>query len=324
MALALSLCATVASAQAPTTLATDAQLLKDPGGTVVATLPKGGAFGAGAPRNGWREVTLEGWVYTSSLGADARDGFDVGVTAGAGENLRAEPNGRRLARLRTGALFKKVETRAGWTHVKRSGWVAASAFVTAPAPATATAAPRPDSATAAPDASAPADGRGEIGRAAALRLTPDGGELGKLVPGAAVRTTGRSGEWVRVQVDGWVRESELKAPATGIESGVTAAALRANPSKYEGTTVEWRVQFIALRTADELRPELTPGQPYLLVRGPLPEPGFVYVTVSEAQAQEFRRTPPLDELTVRATIRTARSRYIGTPIVQLVSVVGAS
>ena len=68
-----------------------------------------------------------------------------------------------------------------------------------------------------------------------------------------------------------------------------------------GQPVTWRLQFLSVQTADELRPELPPGMPYLLTRGPLPEAGFVYVAVTAEQAQRFRAMNPLDEFVARGT-----------------------
>jgi hypothetical protein len=64
------------------------------------------------------------------------------------------------------------------------------------------------------------------------------------------------------------------------------------------------------------------GQNYLLTRGPLPEPGFVYVTVTPAQAAEFRALTALQELTLRVNIKAARTKYLTTPVVEYVSRVG--
>jgi hypothetical protein len=86
-----------------------------------------------------------------------------------------------------------------------------------------------------------------------------------------------------------------------------------------GHPVEWRLQVIAVQTADELRTEMARGQNYLLTRGPLPEPGFVYVTVSESQAAEFRALPALQELTLRVIIKAARTKYLTTPVVEFVA-----
>ena len=103
--------------------------------------------------------------------------------------------------------------------------------------------------------------------------------------------------------------------------GVTAAEVRAEPDRFVGQTVEWRLQLIAVKQADELRTEMPPGQPYLLTRGPLPEPGFVYVTFPRPAAAEFQALPPLQELVLRVAIRAARTKFLTTPVAELVSVV---
>jgi hypothetical protein len=99
---------------------------------------------------------------------------------------------------------------------------------------------------------------------------------------------------------------------------ITGAMLRDNPERYVGQTVQWRLQFLARQQADELRPEMPLGQPYLLARGPLPESGFVYLMVSKPQDAELRGLKPLDEIAVTATVRAARTRYLATPVVELV------
>jgi hypothetical protein len=174
----------------------------------------------------------------------------------------------------------------------------------------------PPSVAPAPASDAGAD-RVEVGRAAPLYTVPDGGPFATLQPGASGRVVARSGDWVRVQVEGWVRDADLKRAAGGALAGVTAAEVRANPDKYVGQAVEWRLQLIAIQTADELRPEITPGEPYLLTRGPLPEPGFVYVVVPRDMLPRFQSLGPLAELTVRGTITAARSKYLATPVIRL-------
>ena len=148
--------------------------------------------------------------------------------------------------------------------------------------------------------------------------------MGTIQPGTSGRVLGRSGEWVRMQLEGWVREGDLTAASGGALVGVSAAEVRASPERYIGQTVEWRVQLIALQVADQLRPELPAGQPYLLTRGPLPEPGFVYVIVKTGQLARFRALPPLAELSLRVIIRAAHTRYLATPVVELVSIVEPS
>lgn len=304
------------AAQDGAVLPADTPVLKEAGGIVLATLPRGTRVRAAAPVDGWSVVVLEGWVSSRSLGPDNRDGFDLAVKPAGGENLRSAPNGTIVARLRSGTLLARVETRAGWTHVRRSGVVAAAAFGSAPDSA------RPAAPVAAGTPAPDAAGRAEFARSAPLALSPEGTAVGTLGPGASAVVLGRTNDWVHVQVDGWVRDRDLKPLPAGITGGVTAAAVRATPEKFTGATVEWRVQYIAIRTADELRPDLAEGQLYVLARGPLPEPGFVYVTVTAEQADRFRQLSPLAEVNIRAIIRTPRSKYIGTPIVELAGIVG--
>jgi hypothetical protein len=161
--------------------------------------------------------------------------------------------------------------------------------------------------------------RGQVARETALFAAPEGSQFGTLQMGAPARVVGRSGDWARVQLEGWVRESDL-APGSDASLGrVTAAEVRADPPRYIGRTVDWRLELIAVQTADELRSEMPTGQTYLLTRGPLPEPGFVYVTVTESQATEFRSLQALQEMTLRVSIKASRTRFLATPVVELVS-----
>lgn len=209
-------------------------------------------------------------------------------------------------------LFLLVAPHAARAQQRKARTSAAKARATAPAASATSAA----SGGAAP-APAPAEERAEVARATSLYGSPDGGAMATVVPGASGRVLARSGDWVRVQLDGWVRESDLRTGGDGVLTGVTAAEVRANPERYVGKPVEWRLQLIGIQTADELRPEMPPGSPYLLTRGPLPEPGFVYVMVPAQSISRFKAMGPLAELRVRGTIRAARSKYLATPILQL-------
>jgi hypothetical protein len=137
--------------------------------------------------------------------------------------------------------------------------------------------------------------------------------------GTPTRVLGRTGVWGGVQCEATRRAGVHQSAYGAADRGVTAAEVRSDPARYLGRTVEWRLQLIAVQTADELRTEMPKGQNYLLTRGPLPEPGFVYVTVSDAQAAEFRTAAALQEVTLRVTIKAARSKYLTTPIVEYVS-----
>jgi hypothetical protein len=338
------------SAQARSTLTGATELRRGIGGIVLGTLPDGARVSTGKTQSSWVEVTLTGWIIGGSVGATSRDGFDVMVIASDGENLREAPNGQVLARFRKGTLLRKLGAKDGWVRVKRTGWVPKrlvaapietaaltprqnpspakpapqKTALTKPAQAPRTVAPRPAPAPPAQVVST-ADGdaiRVEAAKASMLAATPDGGQLATLEPGTGGRVIARAGDWVRVQVEGWVRESDLKPASDGALIGVSAAEIRADPQRYVGKTVEWRVQFIAIQTADELRSELPAGQPFLLTRGPLPEPGFVYIIVPRDQLSQFEALAPLQELTLRVVIRAPRTKYLATPVVELASVVG--
>jgi hypothetical protein len=327
-------------AQGRTTLSDATELRRGIGGIVLGTLPDGARVSTGRTQGAWTEVTLSGWIIATSVGPTARDGFDLIVTAADGENMREAPNGAVLARFRKGTLLRKLGARSGWVRIKRTGWVPRRLVATAPIE-TGALAPRQNPAPAKPAApkptprgpaarpaaapSAPAAGgdevRVEAAKAATLAATPEGGHLATLEPGASGRIVGRAGDWVRVQLEGWVREADLKPAADGAQIGVTAAEVRADPQRYVGQMLEWRVQFIAIQTADELRSELPAGQPFLLTRGPLPEPGFVYVIVPRGQLAQFQALAPLQALTLRVVIRAPRTRYLATPVVELAGVV---
>ena len=82
--------------------------------------------------------------------------------------------------------------------------------------------------------------------------------------------------------------------------------------------MEWTLEVIAVQKADDLRPELPTGQPYVLARGPLPEAGFVYMVITTDQAATFRGLQPLTRVRVRATVRAGRSKYLPVPVLTFV------
>jgi hypothetical protein len=321
------------SAQDQGEISTDTRLRKEPEGVPLVSLPAGTEVETKGARGEWHEVVVEGWIFSSSTAPTQRDGYDLLVRASAdGENIRESPNGEVIGRVRNGTLLRKLETRGGWTHVSRAGWVPSNAIGAKVAsdtpavsqPAQAARPPASAPASSAPVSSPPAKSPTDPDRAAIARetpvfATPQGGQYGTLQTGAPARVLGRSGEWARVQLEGWVRESDLEEASGGALTGITAAEVRSDPPRYVGRTVEWRLQLIAVQTADELRTEIPRGQSYLLTRGPLPEPGFVYVTVTEAQAAEFRTLPALQEFTLRVLIKAARTKYLTTPVVEFVS-----
>lgn len=319
------------AAQTPARLSAETTFHKDPGGIRLVTLNRNTQVTVVRRRNDWAEVTLEGWIWSRSVGGTTRDGFNLTVTAEAGENVRAQQDGQIIGRAVFGALFDRVRTEGGWTRVRRTGWLAASALPAAvtppnpPAPppaATRATTPATDTTRRAATATVtppPADATPATGlvRGTGISVVPGGERFAEFTAPADGRVIGRQGDWVRVRLEGWVRAADLANPRDADVPRVTAEDLRLNPEKFVGQTVDWRLQFLAVLVADELRPELPPGAPFLLTRGPLPEAGFVYVIVTAAQAERFRQMAPLDEFEARAIIRAPKTRYLPNPVIEL-------
>lgn len=294
---------------------------------ILGSVYEGTELIAGQTKDGWLEVTLEGWIFGRSVVRTTRDGFDLAVTVSGGENLRATPGGRVLARLANGFLLDEVSRSAnGWVQVRRAGWVwgqslepvRGSADPADPAP-TAPAISRPSVATgAAGSAGTPSLDRAVTARQTEVHRIPDSEATGSLAEDTPVRVLARSGEWVRVATEGWIRESDLKPSSPGVLAGVSGAEVRARPAEFEGKTVQWSVQYVALQTADEVRREIPAGQRYMLARGPLPESGFIYVILAPAMVGRVEQLQPLAEVVIIARIKAGRSQYLGNPVVELV------
>lgn len=309
----------------------------------LGTVLSGTRVTPGTTSRGFSQITLQGWVFTASTRSDQREGFDLSVTATPGENVRATPGGTILARAVEGTLFNSLSRNGGWTRVRRTVWIATRlarrpdgqtasdpgsrlAIETSSRPAVLPSDQPPTRQAAdttgrrraadpvAPPAALPT---ATLRSGASVQRNPDGPAIAKIAEPTDVAIRETNGEWVKVQLEGWVRRTEVDSAVTPRPS-ITAAMLRENPDRFVGQTVEWRIQFLALQQADDLRPEMSAGQPYLLVRGPLPESGFAYVTITRAQMAEFRSLRPLEELTLSVTVRAGRTRYLATPVVELV------
>ena len=317
-------------------LAEPADLHRDPAGTPLVSLPVGAPVETGDAQGDWRQATIEGWIYQPSTSPTKRDGFDLVVSSDEGENLRRVPNGPIVGRAREGTLLERVGEKGKWFRVRRDGWVPREAVPAKPPGSTRAAGTRSDSASPAqgraqsrtpppatppvPAGSPPPSIEGvETIRETGLSRMPDSAPASTLPAGTPARVVGRSGEWVRVQLEGWVRDADVKPAEAGALAGISAAEVRAAPERFLGQTLDWRLQVIAVQLADELRPEIPSGRPYLLTRGPLPEPGFVYVVIPPERIAEFRALPPLHEMVMRVTLKAARTRYLATPVAELVS-----
>jgi len=304
---------------------------QEPDGRRLARLARGAIVDGGVTRDAWMQVTLEGWIFATSVGPSPRPEFDLAVTRAPDENLRSSAGGALVAKLAEGFGLKKVGQDDRWVHVTRDGWVSTSALALVPdVSATRTAdSSGPDSSAGgltpgrrpgvSGDTTPTQSPRAQPARPTTLYRAPDGPEAGTLAAETPLRVLSRAGDWARIQLEGWVKVSELPATPGGGLVGVTAAELRTEPQRYAGQTLRWTVQFIALQKADDLRPDIPAGATYMLARGPLPERGFVYVIVPDAKLAAVQALAPLATLQVTARVRAGRSKYLGNPVVDLIS-----
>jgi hypothetical protein len=242
-------------------------------------------------------------VFRASVTRANRDGHTLAVGPTV-ENLRERPNGRILARMVQGFLLDEVERQGRWIHVRRTVWVPALGL---------------GGAAVAQEPVLPADPRrAVVRRRLQLFRAPDSTAIGALEAGNPVRITARAGDWVRIEAQAWVRESEIRPSDASILSGLSAAELRLAPSEYRGKLLRWTIQFLSLQTADELRPDFTPGQKYILARGPAPEYAFVYIIVPPERLADVQKLEPLASVQVVARVVNGRSQYLANPILELV------
>src|SRR3989449_7086402 len=103
---------------------------QDVGGRRIARLARGAVLAGGATRNDWIQVTLDGWIFSTSVGKSDKPEFDLLVTRTPNENLRAAPAGPLVAELAEGFGLKRAtpDSSGRWQHVTREGWVQRSAL----------------------------------------------------------------------------------------------------------------------------------------------------------------------------------------------------
>lgn len=293
----------------------EAELRAAPDGSRIGTLLGGAPVRGGEARSGWREVTLEGWIASRSVRPARGARTDLEVTEEG--TLRASPGGAPVLRALGGMRLREVRREGEWVRVQRTGWVRAAALGTAPAPAAAArpapaAAPAPRQAPPRTAAASPPPAAAPVRAGLVLQKAP-GGDTVAVLPGAsAAEVVGREGEWTRVRVEGWTRSAVSSA------AHPSARAVRESPDAHRGSEVRWTARFIALRHAEAIRTDFTPGEPYVLARDPDGEPGFVYIAVTPEQALAFRRLLPLQEFAFVARVRTGRSPLMGHPVLELV------
>jgi hypothetical protein len=183
---------------------------QDVAGRRIARLARGSTVTAGATRDEWMQVTLDGWIFATSVGPSDRTDFDLLVTHAPNENLRAAPAGPLIAELAQGFGLKRAardSTRGSrWIHVTRDGWVQRGSLVpVADVVATRTADTSSDTSsnqgglTPGPRPGVAGDTtRVDSSRAQPMRVTtlyraPDGPEAGTISQDTPVRVLSRNG-----------------------------------------------------------------------------------------------------------------------------------
>jgi hypothetical protein len=127
--------------------------------------------------------------------------------------------------------------------------------------------------------------------------------VGQLAKGATVQVIARDRDWVRVKLEGWVRESDLAITDSTLRP-LSAADVRSDPEGSRGKLVQWQVEAVALQTADPLRTGLQPGEQYLLALGPAPEKMLLYLL--------FRNRLSLQHAVFRRLLRSPLRRVCET------------
>src|SRR2546426_6521992 len=204
-------------------------------GKRLARLARGAVVTGGDTKGEWIGVTLDGWVFGTSVGVTPRAGFDLAVTRAPEENLRAAPGGAIVAKLAEGFLLTKLGENGPWVHVERAGWVKRAALepvVVANSRAaesdTSHGGSPPGRRSGAADTAGPAadPNRAQPARRTIVYRAPDGPPAGTLTPSPPPQVLSKSGEWARVQFEGWVKTSDLESAPPGVLVGVSAARLR--------------------------------------------------------------------------------------------------
>jgi hypothetical protein len=169
----------------------------------------------------------------------------------------------------------------------------------------------------APKAVSPATIPLRPARRADLRTAPDGPVTGSVIAPGMVIPLGRERGWVRVRMEGWVREADLLPVDSALRTSLSAADLRADPEGSKGKLIRWKVEILAFQRADALRRDLTSGEPYLLARGPVGENALLYLALPPALVNEAKTIVPLTVVQIIARVRTGRSAPTNVPVLDI-------
>jgi hypothetical protein len=306
-----------AATQQLATLRIEENLRAEPQGVVLGRIPVGTALAVVETGEQWVRVEVQGWMWTPSLQATDRLGFDLRVSASPEENLRADPSGAIIGRLLEGTLLERLEGVPGWTRVRRVAWIWANSVTLSESGGVPSSLPTPD-----PSPTGAGERWWRPGPGGAPLLSgPDGDTLAHARSGVELQVMARDGNWVRVRTEGWVwaplgEQSDSLMGAPLLE--LTAEQVAAAPEAYRGRVVVWELQFVSLERADRMRTDFYEGEPFLLTRGLQPGSSFVYVAVPEERVAEVEGLIPLERIRVEGRIRAGAAAFTGNPILDLV------
>lgn len=298
----------------------------EPTGKRLATVNGGTRLEVEGSQGRWRLVTVEGWIWTPSVSATDRQGYDLVVSADGGENLREEPepDARVAARLLEGFLLTKTGERGRWTRVRRTAWMWAPSLREVDAGGDGGGPGGDGGGGDPPDPAAGGPERLVVeGRPAHLFVSPDGDTLATARPGADLSVLAREGEWARVRMEAWVRVAGVAPSDSASASGLGIEAVTANPDQYRGRRVRWSLQFISLERAEPERTDFYEGEPFILARPADGSGGFVYVAVPPERVSRVEKLTPLQRIRVTGRVRTGRSSVMGAPVLELIELVPA-
>ncbi len=152
---------------------------------------------------------------------------------------------------------------------------------------------------------------------AEIRTAPDGAVIGTVIAPGTILPMARERGWVRVRMEGWIKESELLPVDSSLRTALSAADLRADPEGSKGKLIRWKVEILAFQRADALRRDLVTGEPYLLARGPAGENAMLYLALPTALVNDAKAIVPLTVVQITARVRTGRSAPTNVPILDV-------
>lgn len=318
--------------QEEATVRVEENFRREPNGLILARVRPGATLRILDTRDNWSQVEISGWVWLPSLQVSQDPDLELVVAASGGENLRAEPSGRVLARLVDGALLAELDREPSWARVSRVGWIWTPSLDDGPAAAVeepsdtdageVTPARQPAAASEGPAARVPGGFMGA--RGGAILAAPDGDTLAVARPSGDVEVVRREGNWARVRLEGWmwipgsVGDSTAGVPAEA-PTALEPTDLSDDPQAQAGRVVQWALQFISLERAEEIRTDFFEGEPFLLTRFGGTDGPFVYVAVPTDRMADVEGLVPLERIEVTGRVRTGASALTGVPIIDLMS-----